>query len=161
MKSSVVGNGGSFGAAVGAAIANLGVCGVESVSINHIPAGTTPTGSLVPSIPVPNEGYAKGTIVIDIIDGAPAGDLGGTFDIAYTFDGGITFTNEVPLVTVANIGANDSQQFIIEFSDFDNVTGADITGFARRIKNLPFKIFEKMTGTLANVTISVTVKMER
>ena len=136
-------------------------CGVETAIIEHIKAGTTPTGSLVPAIPVPNEGYTKGTIVIDIIDGAPAGDLAGTFDIAYTFDGGLTFTNEETLITVANIGADDSQQFIIEFSDFDNVTGADATGFAKRIKNLPFKIFEKMTGTLTNVTISVTVKLER
>ena len=134
-------------------------CDTRSVSIEHVPAGTTPTGSLEAAIPVHKIGYHTGIISIVIDDVTPAGDLGGTFDIAYSMDG-ITFDAYETLATVANIGVDDTQTLRIEFGDLD--AGSDAAGFTRLIKSMPyFKIRESMTGTLAAVTFKVDVFMEK
>lgn len=130
-----------------------------SVIIEHIPAGITPTGSLEAAVPVSMVGYSKGTIYLDVNDVTPAGDLAGTFDIAYSMDGE-SFTDWETLATIANIGADDTQDFKISFSDL--TPGADAAGFTHVIKDFPFfKIRESITGTLAAVTIEVSVFMER
>ena len=135
------------------------VCETKSTLIIHVPAGTTPTGSLEATIPIHSLGYSIGTINIIIDDVTPAGDLGGTFDIAYSMDG-VNFDPYETLATVANIGVDDSQSLRVEFSDL--TAGADAAGFTHVVKNIPyFKIRESMTGTLAAVTFKVEVFMEK
>ena len=140
-------------------ITNLASCEAKSVSIVHIPAGTTPTGSLAADIPIHRIGYYVGVIHISIVDGTPAGDLGGTIDIAYSMDG-VTFTNYSTLAAVANIGIDDSQDIYLDLSELEG--SSDTNGFARLIKLFPyFKIRESITGTLASVTFGVDVHMEK
>ena len=134
-------------------------CETKSVSIIHIPAGTTPTGSLAADIPIHRVGYSKGVVNIIVDDVTPAGDLGGTFDIAYSMDG-VNFDPYEALATMANIGADDSQALRVEFSDL--TAGADAAGFTHLIKGMNyFKIRESMTGTLTAVTFKVEVFMEK
>lgn len=140
-------------------ISNADLCAIKSVSIIHIPAGTTPTGSLEADIPIHRVGYSKGVINIVIDDVTPAGDLGGTFDIAYSMDG-VNFDPYETLATVANIGADDSQALRIEFSDL--TAGADAAGFTHKVKGIDyFKIRDSMTGTLTAVTFKIEVSMRK
>jgi hypothetical protein len=130
-----------------------------SVIIEHIPAGTTPTGSLEAVVPIYRLGYSRGVIWINIQDVTPAGDLAGDFEIAYSADGN-TFSEWQTLATVANIGVDDSQDLFVEFSQYS--VNADAAGFPHIVIPLPyFKIRDAMTGTLAAVTFGVTIIMER
>lgn len=119
----------------------------EFVTIEHIPTGTTATGSVTASSWVNRRGYSGGSIIIPITDGTPAGDLGGVFQISYSDDAGVNSTPYETLATVANIGANDSQVLAVDITTLKNVNY--------------FKVKEVMTGTLTSVTFGVTVNLER
>lgn len=118
-----------------------------SSSIEHVASGTAATGSSVAGSWIDRSDYDKGVIVITLTDGAPAGDLGGEFQIQYSLDAGVTPTTLETLVAVANIGADDSQVLIVDLSS---------------IKNAPyFKVGEAVTGTLTSVTYGVDVYLNR
>ncbi len=134
---------------------------IKTVIIDHIPANTTAATNVEASSWIALDGYTSGVIHVDIDDEGPAGDLVGTVQIKYSKDGGVTETGVFDIATIANIGANDTQDIFIEFGD---LTGsADTAGFTRLIKGMPFfKVNVNFSaGTLASVDVACTVTMRK
>lgn len=118
-------------------------------SIDHIAAGTTPTGSYTAGSWVDRSGYDRGAIEITVNDVTPVSDITGTFQISYSLSNGVTQSAWETLYTMPGAAGDDDVVALVDFSS---------------IKNAPyFKVREVLASatTLAAVTFGVKVYAER
>jgi hypothetical protein len=132
---------------------------IKPVSIEHIPPSTPAAAAVTAASFVDPRGYHSGRIHVKIADVTPAGDLGGNVSLIYSSDGGKTTSQQFQIASVANIGADDDQDIIIEFGDL--TSDANTAGFTKLIKNLPFKVVINLTGTLTSVTVEASIHLEK
>lgn len=120
-----------------------------SVSVSHIAAGTVATGSYTAGTWFDRSDYSGGVIELTVVDGTPVGDVTGEFQISHSLDAGVTSSTYETLSAIANIGADDSQVILVDFSS---------------LKNAPyFKVKEVLASatSLAAVTVGVKVYASR